>query len=94
MNPENRIVIRIPVEKLWNDQTELDLERVSYLSKMELLQMLRNGQVQFVLADIGKKLMWMINQAAIVFGKPRSNLISLTTPQGSFYINSPINMPI
>ena len=69
MNPENRIVIRIPVEKLWNDQTELDLERVSYLSKMELLQMLRNGQVQFVLADIGKKLMWIDQSSCYSFWK-------------------------
>jgi hypothetical protein len=69
MNPKDRIVLKIPVEKIWDDQTELDLERVSYLSKMELIQILRNGQVQFVLADVGKKLMWIDQSSCYSFWK-------------------------
>ena len=69
MNQEDRVVIKIPVEKLWNSQTELDLERVSYLTKTEMKQMLRTGPVQFVIADVGEKLVWPDQSDAYSFWK-------------------------
>jgi hypothetical protein len=84
MNPEDRIVMKIPVEKIWNDQAELDLERVSYLSKMELMQILRNGPVQFVLADVGKKLMWIDQSTCHSFWKNEIQLHFVENPAKIF----------
>jgi hypothetical protein len=79
MNPEDRIVLKIPVEKIWNGQVELDLERMSYLSKI-----LRDGPVQFVLADVGKKLMWIDQSSCYSFWKNEIQLHFVENPAKIF----------
>lgn len=56
MTPSLRTVNRIPLERLWNEDGEIEVSRKCWVSTQALRAMLRMGQVQFIVADIGSPL--------------------------------------
>ncbi len=59
MFPSERIVTQLPLTTLWTDQEDLKVVREKYLDKQAIRELLKQTQVEFVIADISKKLKWI-----------------------------------
>ena len=59
MRPDQRIVTKMPLTELWDDGGTLAGERVRNLDQADLVDLLRSGPVQFLVADAGLKLRWI-----------------------------------
>jgi hypothetical protein len=59
VRPDQRIVTKLPLAELWDDQGTLKGERVRSLHQNHLAELLRLGPVQFVVADCGSNLEWI-----------------------------------
>jgi hypothetical protein len=59
MRPDQRLILRTPLTELWNDHGAVDARPSRDLRREELRELLRNGPVQFVVADVGKKPEWI-----------------------------------
>src|SRR5215469_5217870 len=57
--PEQRIVTRIPLAELWDENGTVASERIRSLDENTLVDLVRSGSVQFVVADCGLKLDWI-----------------------------------
>jgi hypothetical protein len=56
VTPMQRLVHRIPLDVLWDDEGEVDASRERWLSKSLLREMLQKYPVEFVVADVGHPL--------------------------------------
>jgi|ERR1700722_7353450 len=54
-----QIVTRLPLEQLWRENKSAGASRLRSLTDDEITALLRNGVVEFVVADVGKKLQWI-----------------------------------
>lgn len=59
MNFCNKIVNEIPLKQIWNYEGFIDLKRIKYINLIEIKELLNQYPVEFVIADIGKKLKWI-----------------------------------
>lgn len=59
MHPSYKIVTTLPLSSIWNSTVELDAKRICYLSREEIIEILREKPVIFVIASIGEKLKWI-----------------------------------
>jgi hypothetical protein len=59
MKTTERILTRIPVDQLWDDSGDLLAKRIRDLTKTAVRDLLTQGPVRFVIADVGKSLTWM-----------------------------------
>ncbi len=59
VDPKKRIVGSMPLTVIWNHDGELNAERVRNLSVDDIKSMLRQGAVQFVVANVGSPLDWI-----------------------------------
>jgi hypothetical protein len=59
VDPKRRIVTQLPLRGLWQDSGPISAWRSRQLSSSELRDLLRDGPVQFVVADVGVKLRWI-----------------------------------
>jgi hypothetical protein len=69
MRPEHRIVTKIPLTELWDESGTLTDERVRNLDASNIIELLRTGLVQFIVADCGLKLRWIPAQQRYEFWK-------------------------
>lgn len=53
MMPLIRIITHVPLDRLWDDGGDLAAQREGYLSRVSLLDMLRQYPVEFYVADFG-----------------------------------------
>ena len=96
MNPELRIVTKIPLTELWDGKGKIDSERICYLDQRKLAELLRASEVHFVVADCGLKLEWIPPQERFRFWKrvrrqiadPGKPIYRETFPQEIAYIAS------
>ena len=58
MELSKRIVIKFPLDSLWTEKEELDAKRIKYLDQNEISEVLKKGPIQFVIANLGDKLIW------------------------------------
>jgi hypothetical protein len=59
MQPDQRIVTRIPLTELWDAGGVLPLERGRAVGRDHVADLLRTGPVRFVLANCGSPLNWV-----------------------------------
>jgi hypothetical protein len=59
MDLSNKIIKRMPLEEIWTDQKVLDANKKEYLVISKIGELLRDGPVQFVIAELGSKLQWL-----------------------------------
>ena len=59
MKLSDKIVTDIPLKTLWTDKEQLQASRGSYLTGLEVEQLLKSSAIQFVVADPGQKLKWV-----------------------------------
>ena len=59
MDAALRVVTRLPLEQLWRDSGVVITSRRRALTVDDITQLLSFGTVEFVVADVGKKLRWL-----------------------------------
>jgi len=59
MDASLRIVTRLPLGELWRDDGPITTARGRSLGKHEIVDLLKAGPVQFVMANIGDPLLWV-----------------------------------
>jgi hypothetical protein len=59
MDAEFRIVTRLPLEHLWRGSESAVGTRRRALSADDIVRLLRQGTVEFVVADVGQKPRWI-----------------------------------
>ena len=59
MDIRHRIVTRLPLQELWNDQGSWSQHRIRDLSLSDLQARLSSGTVQFVVVDVGHRPQWL-----------------------------------
>ena len=69
MQPEERIVTRLPLTELWSPEGPLATERLRRVGRQEIKALLRTGPVHFVVADVGLPLRWIALTDAYKFWK-------------------------
>ena len=59
----------MPLTELWDERGTLSNERLRILDQNNLVELLRAGPLQFVVADCGLKLIWIPTQQRFEFWK-------------------------
>jgi hypothetical protein len=72
----------MPLEVLWRPDGRLIGPRGRLLPKSEIAELLRDGPVEFALADVGEELQWINPRDCYVFWKSevRSHLAEIGSP--------------
>jgi hypothetical protein len=96
MQPQDRVVIQIPLAELWDTTGTLPAARGRSLSREEVRQLVQAGAVRFVVADAGLPLRWVPDAERHVFwkGEVRRHLVEeperpfdiYQSPEGYAYI--------
>jgi hypothetical protein len=69
LKPDQRIVTKTPLTELWDDNGTLSGKRIRNLAQTDLVELLRSGPVQFLVADAGLKLRWISTRQRFEFWK-------------------------
>jgi len=69
MNLSHRMVIRIPLDNIWTPENELKSKRIGYFSRDSIKELLEKGQVHFIVANCGDKLIWISPSECFKFWK-------------------------
>ena len=69
MDIDKKIVIQLPLTKLWTDKEYLFVKRDKYLSEENIRETLKKHPVEFVIADVGHKLKWISVDGSFDFWK-------------------------
>ena len=93
MDPRLRIVARLPLTELWNDDGTVQAECVGTIDKAEVENPLQSG-AKLVIADVGHSLLWMDHKTALAFWKseaesriaPRAKKFRLEDPGCYCYV--------
>jgi len=74
MNPELRIVSQMPLQELWNDHGVVRADMVREVSSSDIIELLRENRVRFVIAEIGRRLQWVSPTACYDFWKSEAKM--------------------
>lgn len=69
MDAAQRIVTRLPLHELWRGEGSVISERARLLASDDVMKLLRNGRVRFVVADVGASLLWVPTTECFEFWK-------------------------
>jgi hypothetical protein len=69
LRPDQRLVTRIPLTELWDEDGILADKRIRNLDQSALLELVQSGPVRFVVADPGLKLEWIPTERRFQFWK-------------------------
>jgi len=59
MDLSHKIIDKMPLVDLWRENTFLEAKRVKYLNQKAVSEILKNGPIRFVIANVGDKLIWI-----------------------------------
>lgn len=59
MDPKHRVVVRLPLEEIWDNDGPVESHKLRDLSRNEITDLLRAGSVRFVVANPGEPLNWV-----------------------------------
>jgi len=97
MDPKLRSVTRLPLTELWRDDGFTTQSRGRFLTKDDITNLLRAGSIQFVVADVGLPLRWILLRECYPFWKeevkphlatPKSTVVLDEFPDGYCYFAS------
>jgi hypothetical protein len=69
MEWSKRFITELPLQSLWNDSGLVEASRCRDLSAIQLRELLRQGPVRFVVADVGTKPRWVPEAGCFDFWK-------------------------
>lgn len=83
VDPKQRIVCSTPLNSIWNCDGELDAQNVGELGEEDIKSRLRQGPLQFVVANVGTRLDWIAPEKSFEFWKTevKRHLVPLN-PEG------------
>jgi len=89
MQSNERIVARLPITELWDDQGPLKLLRKRAVGRDDLGNLLRRGPVRFVVADCGQPLEWVSVHDCYRFWKDevKPHLVERGSADGGFRLD-------
>ena len=97
MEVSERVVTRIPMSELWQEDGTPVTERVASLTSTEIAELLRSGPVRFVIADVGTPLQWVPSRTCFDFwtvmvknnvANPEETIPLAAYPQSFFFAAS------
>ena len=74
MNTALKIITRLPLKELWRDDGFTTTTRSRSLSTEDITVLLRAGNVQFVVADVGIALRWIPSGECFDFWKAEAKI--------------------
>lgn len=69
MENDKKIVTQIPLSSLWTDIENINATRQKQLTAKEIQEILKTKPVEFVVANIGEKLLWITEDNTFEFWK-------------------------
>jgi hypothetical protein len=69
MRFDQRIVVQTPLNELWNERGVVNGQELRELNAADIAEMLRAGEVHFVVADVGRPLKWVPAEDCYSFWK-------------------------
>lgn len=87
MNFAHKIVTHLPLHELWCDDGLTTARRERSLFAEDIANLLRQGAVQFVVADIGRPLQWIPSGDCFDFWK-REVQLHLASPESQTALDS------
>jgi len=84
--PPRAIVTRLPVERLSDDEGDIEARRERFLSKEALREMLRRYPVEFVIADVGTPLKHVEVGRSYEFWKSEAEAHIVNDPESGFRV--------
>ena len=69
MQPDQRLVVSLPLAELWNERGAVAAQRERTLARADVRMLLQTGRLQFVVADPGRPLRWVPASDSHVFWK-------------------------
>lgn len=69
MHASQRVITALPLTELWNDRGPVNAVRLRFLAAADVRDLLRRGPVQFVVADLGAKPIWIPANECFTFWK-------------------------
>lgn len=69
MTKTQQSVLKIPIEKLFDEEQSIELQRLRDLGAVDIKEFLRLGPVRFVVANVGKPLGWISESDSFNFWK-------------------------
>jgi hypothetical protein len=85
LRPNQRIVTKLPLTELWDENGTLPGERIRNLDETLIRGLLRSGPLQFIVANCGSKLNWIPVQERFEFWK--TNRTHIADPSKPIYLN-------
>jgi hypothetical protein len=67
LDPKHKVMVSGPLAELWNDQGPVRAERVRYIDRDVVRELIRSGVRTFVVAEVGARLLWKTGDEAILF---------------------------
>jgi len=58
MDTSLRVVNTIPLTSIWLESELIDVKRGKYLGENDISELLKEGPIQFIIANVGDKLIW------------------------------------
>lgn len=84
-----KLVIRIPLQEFQRTDGTLISSRIRSLSTDEVIALLRNGKVEFVVADVGLPLQWIAPADCFAFWKAEGRFHLIEPGCGNFLSEFP-----
>ena len=64
-----RIVIRTPLQEIWNSSGDVKASRRRYVGKEDIRKLLQNSAIEFIVANVGDELRWIPKSECFDFWK-------------------------
>ena len=80
-----RKVVQMPLDRLWDENGDIEASRERWLSKSSLTELLRKHRVEFVIADIGHPLRRVDIAKCYDFWKSDVKAHLVDDPESGFY---------
>jgi hypothetical protein len=85
MRFDRRIVVQTPLYEIWNDRRVVSEKELRALNASEIAELLRAGEVHFVVADVGSSLKWVPTDECYSFWKSEVKN-HLADPEANTYL--------
>ena len=87
MDPNRRVVVRLPLHEIWDGDGVVESHRLRDLSQVDIAELLRTGPVRFVVANVGDKLNWVRESECFDFWKSEVRQRLFDPRKGTFDID-------
>ncbi len=89
MRPEQRVIMRLPLDELWDRQGPVqETCCTGTIDKQAIAELLRLGPVRFVIADVGKPPIWIASEECFEFWRREVKAHLMDPESDGFYLDA------